>query len=229
MIWNNITEGGKIMEGAVEVDQSFDSIRVSNLSAIVHINAEDSKTVTYKADENIVKYLDIKVNDGCLVITSTDMIASLDFQNKIEFFVGIKQPREISIIGNIIIKGTGEFTGEDLYMKLDGISQVDMDIHSQLTDLNTKGSSNLNLTGSTGFFAIKTAGICDMIADNFLADRVSIKNAGVSDIQLYAGDELEMTGAGVCQVTYRGNPKVSNKLMLGLIKVTQAVAKDGNL
>jgi hypothetical protein len=81
-------------------------------------------------------------------------------------------------------------------------------------EIDANGAPAITATGETALVDINTNGAGKIDTHKLRASRVVIDSKGVSKVEVYAKDELDVTLAGPSEVIYQGEPKV-NKTVHG--------------
>lgn len=81
-------------------------------------------------------------------------------------------------------------------------------------EIDANGAPAITATGETGLVDINTNGASKIDTHKLRAERAVIDSKGVSKVEVYATDQLDVTVAGPSQVIYQGDPKV-NKTVHG--------------
>jgi phage shock protein PspC (stress-responsive transcriptional regulator) len=101
------------------------------------------------------------------------------------------------------------FEEDELYIKLDGASEVELDADVYSLDVRLSGAAELDITGSGKEMnaIISTASFLNTY--NYLAENVTLKASGASKARIYASEKLNINASLVSEVKYRGGAKVS--------------------
>jgi hypothetical protein len=81
-------------------------------------------------------------------------------------------------------------------------------------EIDVNGAPTIKASGETKTLRIDTNGAGNVDTYKLRAARVEVESKGVSGVEVYAGEQLDVTVSGPSHVTYRGNPVV-NKTVRG--------------
>ncbi|MEN8247464.1 MAG: PspC domain-containing protein [Bacteroidota bacterium] len=107
---------------------------------------------------------------------------------------------------------TGHISGfeeEELYIRLDGASDIKLDADIYSLDIRLSGASQLNVTGSGKEINANISTASYLNTYNYDAEIVKLKASGASKARVYASEELKIDASLVSEVKYRGGAKVS--------------------
>lgn len=171
-------------------------------------------------DESLFQWLKSKKDIKAVVVTlSTD----LHQINRIE----------ASKASDILIADT--LYSSQLYMELNGASQLKGAICAELfkieasgasniesyieaneVDFEVSGVSNMNLKGKAGKVNYEASGASNISAKNLHANACTIECSGASAAEIYASESLDIDVSGMSHVSYSGQPKQLNENSSGM-------------
>ena len=147
--------------------------------------------------------LEIEADDNILPLISTDV------SNKV---LHIRSLRGYSNREPIMVKIAVE--------NLDGVSasgagKIDVSgVKNDKFEIDISGAPTVRVSGDTKVVNIDASGAGKVDAHKLHASRATVDSKGVSHVEVYAGEELNVTIAGPSHVTYDGDPVV-NKTVHG--------------
>jgi phage shock protein PspC (stress-responsive transcriptional regulator) len=109
-----------------------------------------------------------------------------------------------AISGNI-----SGFEEDELYIRLDGASELDLDVDVYALDVRLSGAAELDITGSGKEVNANISTASFLNTYNYMAENVTLKASGASKARIYASEELKIDASLVSEVKYRGGAKVS--------------------
>jgi len=214
-----IRGNGIMVDSELSASGDIKRIELYKVSATLNISAEKSDKVTYKIDENLRKHLNVEINGDLLKISSKSK-KTLGINkwgtNKITFNIGTEMLKEISIYSGAVVNGTGTFNAETFTADIVGAATVNLKLNTDKIILNVAGASDINFSGTTKIFEIKSDGVVDVECKGLIADNVLINSKGTGSIEVYADVNLTVNGSGVCSIKYWGNAKLGGSFR-GLI------------
>jgi hypothetical protein len=197
----------------------------SNLSRIKirgGINVEvvpGSASLKVEADENLLKYIETRDEDGWIVIKTKDNV-NLKSGNPIRVYLSTDKIRDINIAGSGFVKGSGKFTGADkLNIEVAGSGDVVLAVNTPKVNVDIRGSGSVTLAGETKDANIDIAGSGNYMAQDLLTENTDVAIKGSGDARVYADNNLEADLLGSGTVFYKGKARVhSNAAGSGRIK-----------
>lgn len=168
---------------------------VAGFTAIEHRGAGDIEVtvgsttkVTLKTDDNIAKLVQTRVENGKLIIDSTEAISPTEY--KLTITVPSLKSLEIDGAGNGSVKGV---SGESFKASINGAGDLTISGSAKSAELTIDGAGNIEAF--------------DLKADDVIA---SIDGAG--NIEVYAEKKLDASLDGAGSISYRGNAAVTKKV-----------------
>jgi len=186
-------EGSRVLH---TIDASnFTSIDISGGYDITWISSPVFN-VTLDIQENLFEYIDAYVAGDVFFLSSE------------RNFIGYTPRLRIyaPFVDEIRLSGAADITGWDT---------IDLDT---LT-ISIAGASDINLTGRVENLHLTTAGASDVRLFDLIATHAVISSAGASNIDVHATETLHIELAGIGNVTYDGNPTITQSVSgLGVIR-----------
>ncbi len=158
----------------------FTSIKLT-CSADLYIS-QGSKSVTVKADDNIIEMVETTVENGTLVIG----VKGRGFRSISVLEVYITTPDldklKNSGSGDIVFNDT--FTATELFIGINGSGDLHAKFDVRNLELQVSGSGDTELTGVRGIFKVSNSGSGDLDAESLKLEECYIKNSGSGDMEL---------------------------------------------
>ena len=189
--------------------KNFTSIDASS-NVAVYLKQEPGFSVRLETDENLVKYLSIKVNNDGLKIYCKENV-NLRPTDEIKVFVSLPELESIEVSGSSSVKTEGKFA-QDTEMKVEvsGASEGEMAVRTPRLSLNASGASTINISGETRDVKAEASGGSSIKAFNLKAENINAEASGYSKVQVFASISLIADASGASSISYRGNPKVTS-------------------
>lgn len=181
-----ITGSGNIVTIEREVS-GFSDIQI-NLGADLILTQGDSENLTVEADDNLMQYIETKIENGRLII-STPNNTSLTPSQTITLNISFSTLREIEILGS------SHITANDL----------DLDT---LT-IRFAGSGSTRLTGRADEQTINIRGQATINNFELTSRQVMVDISGNGVVEVNAEDNLNLTVVGMGIIRYTGDPAIS--------------------
>lgn len=204
---HRIKGNGKIV---TEIRQ-FGDIGGIDLSAPVDVYlSEGASNVKIEAEENIIPYIGMHVENGVLHIDTKDNVW---FKTRHDVKVYVTAPR----FNKVFNSGSGDITGvtkisNDEKLSIDATGSGDMKMEVDAPEINASltGSGNLTLAGETKKLTAEVTGSGDIEAIDLKSEEAKVQVTGSGDINVYSSIKLEANITGSGDVRYKGEAKVSS-------------------
>ena len=201
-----------------------ENTKVSNFTRIsvsggfkVTLKQDSSLNVSVNADDNLVKYIHVESDGNELKIyTKKNMCPS----GEMTVTIGLRNLERLKGSGAISFVSDGKINAKDLDIKLNGASNVDMDLTAGNVSTQTAGASQINLKGQATSHRIEMTGNGNVRAFDFVVGKYEIRTTGASDCEINVLNDLQVNATGASDVKYKGNPANVNTSKLGAATVT---------
>lgn len=172
-----------------------------------------------EADENLIRYIETKEENGWIVIKTKDN-TNLKSNHPIKVFISTDRIRDINIAGSGYVKGDGKFSGSDrLKIQVAGSGDVELTVNTPNVDVDIRGSGSVSLSGETRNANVDIAGSGDYMAADLLTENTDIDIKGSGDAKIHADNKLDARILGSGSVYYRGKASVhTNSAGSGKVK-----------
>ncbi len=187
---------GSGIEGTLEKDISpFNKIKVSGALRI-NIVCGQTESVTVIGDDNLLKYVEIKVQNEVLSIRTTRQLRPKAW---LEVRVSARTLELLKISGAIKA----------------AVSCIDSDRFV----LKAAGASEVSLTGNCAEAVMKLSGAGKLNAKDFACNVINLTLSGAAKSTVCASEEISVTISGAGKVICYGNPETVNKTVSGAGKI----------
>jgi len=195
--FNNGVEGsGHVTTLRFDVSD-FNSVEVGGVFQ-VEIVAQKDFGVQVQADENLLQYIKVEVEDGILKIESDKNLKS-------------KSPIRIRISAPNIER-----------LEASGVSRVTVaDLKNASLDVDTSGASKIVIAGETETLNVHVSGASNVDAENLKAVNGFVEANGASHVSVNVADTLKADASGASRVIYTGNPISVQKDISGASGISQ--------
>lgn len=212
----DVDEAGTI-SSVLQLD-SYHSVHVTGGAELVLSNALTPSTMLTTnilevgADSNDIK---VAVRDSILYI---DVPTRSGFNALVaRFAIATPALRQIAVYGAAKIETADNQTlsQPSLALNLNGAAEADLDIAIKTLTIDAKGASSIDLKGTADEAHITIAGAGEVDADDLITQTMHINCAGASKAELNVVQELWAQAAGASKITYKGTPRIKQKLAVG--------------
>jgi len=165
-------------------------------------------------DENILKALDVRVENNQLIIdVKKDSIIK---PSQLTIYTCSHNLNQVMLTGSGEIRLKGEVNAKDFKLDISGSGSLLADslFCDQMTAKIT-GSGNAQLTGASNQSAFTITGSGGIHAFNYLVQELNGKVTGSGNIEALVTKKLNATITGSGNLSYRGDPQSINKNITG--------------
>lgn len=211
--WKTIKGDGNVK---TETRDVTDFSSLSSAGAMdVNITYGSTNKVEIQADENLLPYIETKVEDGKLSIGSGK---NMNLKPTARMIVNISMIKinSVHLSGSGNVKGSGNFTNDsktDISISGSGNIKLDFDTFKDL-DLAVSGSGNLELKGkSTNAITAHISGSGNIDCSDVNSNTTDAKISGSGNIKVYAKTSIDAQISGSGNVFYKGDsPSINSKV-----------------
>lgn len=168
---------------------AFSSIKLM-CSADLILTQGNTQQVTVKADSDIIKYLETRVEGDVLVVDVTKN--RLYNIHVLEIHITLPQLERLVSTGSGDVKITKGFKTNDLYVKLNGSGDFDAQLNATNLELDINGSGDADFDGVKGVFNLSINGSGDVNARGLQLETCVVKSMGSGDVEI-SGNCVDLT------------------------------------
>ena len=183
----------------------------------------ESNSIQLEGDENLLPYIETKVENGKLAIKSKKN-ANLRSKNKLTIYVSLTRMTGISLSGSGDMIGKGKFENSgNTDVKLSGSGSINVEFEKVASlDLSISGSGNIRLSGSSREVNAKISGCGNSDCSGLNTDAATAMISGSGNIKVYANQKVEARISGSGNVYYRGAANDISKHVSGSGRVIKS-------
>lgn len=182
----------------VELHSSFDVILIEGSPSNVKIEAE----------ENIIQYIDLHVENNVLNIRTKDNVW-LRTKKGVKIYVTAPS---FSRVANT---GSGDITAETrissdsrLTIRSSGSGNIKLEADAPEVEASISGSGDIKLSGETKQFHGKSTGSGDIRAMDLKSEEADVRSSGSGDIDIYSSLKVNSSISGSGDIRYKGGASV---------------------
>lgn len=182
----------------------------------------ESGTIQVEADENLLQYIDTKVENGRLSIKPTKNV-NLRSKNKITVYVSLTRLSEIALSGSGNIVGEGNFTNEGTtHFKLSGSGNIKIGFDKvKEVEAGISGSGNIRLSGTANSLTASISGSGNVDSPELVCEALKARISGSGDVKATANKSVEASISGSGNVFYKGSANDIQRHTAGSGKVVK--------
>lgn len=218
-----ITGNGNIKKETREVS-GFSGVALSG-SMNVKISYGSSNSITVEGDENLLPYIETKVEDGVLQIKRMNKVREFKTRSKLMVYVSLTKVTELRVSGSGNITGNGDFSNEGkTTIAVSGSGNIDVEINSfKETKIAISGSGNVTIKGkSTNNIDANISGSGNIDCSDVACDDVFAHVSGSGSIKVYANKSIDARVSGSGNIYYKGSATNINLRSSGSGKIIKA-------
>ncbi len=172
------------------------------------LNQDSVQQVTVSSPDDFLSKITTNVENGILHIYSNQILMNKTIKVKIS----ADSIRSIEAKGACKITTESPLVVSDLKIEMLGASEANMNVKvNGLLNVNVKGASKTELSGTCQTFKIRALGASEIKAENLIAKNADVHVSGASDVELYASENLTAEANGASEINCHGNPKIVKK------------------
>jgi hypothetical protein len=220
--WETITGNGNFKKETREVSNFTGVALAGNMN--VQLTYGTSRSITIEGDENILPYIETKVEDGMLQVRTKNK-TGLKTKSKLIVYVSLTKLTALKVSGSGNITGAGDFSNDGkTNIALSGSGNINVEMNSfNETNIAISGSGNVTLKGNNTNnieAAISGSGNIDCIG--IACNDVIANVSGSGNIKVYANKSIEAKVMGSGNIYYKGSATNINLKSLGSGKIIKA-------
>lgn len=220
--WETITGNGNVKKETRQVS-GFQGVALSG-SMNVELSYGSSNTITVEGDENILPYIETKVEDGVLEIKTKNR-TGFKTRNKLIVYVSLTKLTEIRVSGSGNITGNGDFSNDGkTVVSVSGSGDINVGMNSfNEMRINVSGSGNVTLKGkSTNNIDATISGSGNIDCSEIQCNDVFAHVSGSGNIKVYANKSIDAKVSGSGNIYYKGSATSLNIKSSGSGKIIKA-------
>ena len=155
----------------------------------IEVTCQKDQGLEVEADDNVLEYISTEVSNNVLRLKNTKGY-SVNEPVKIKISVPNLEGLSVSGAGTIQIKG----------------------MNNEKFEIDSNGAPSIAVSGTTKLIDINTNGAGKIDTHNLRASRGVVESNGVSRVDLYVADQLDVTVSGPSSVFYQGDPVVKKNV-----------------
>ena len=176
----------------------------------------ESNSIQVEGDENLLPYIETKVEDGNLMIRTTKRI-NLRSKNKITVYVSLTKMTGVSLSGSGDIIGQGKFRNDgntSFHVSGSGSIKVNFD-RVDSADVGISGSGDIRLSGSAVSVNARISGSGNADCAELIADNAAAHISGSGNVKLNANKSVDASISGSGNISYKGSASDIKKHIAG--------------
>src|SRR5665213_29662 len=184
---------------------TFTKIHSSGTADVI-ITSGSNCAVTVKDDDNLLPYLETKVENGPLEIHYKDGVSVTNDHAKIYVTAPALSEVVTSGTSDISVSGILQNPGK-ISFTTSGVGNIEGEVDAPAIAVSISGAGSVKLNGRTKDFDCELSGVGHADCGNLQSENTTVRVSGVGDAHVFASVHLDATVSGTGTVHYRGNPQ----------------------
>jgi hypothetical protein len=206
-----IVVGGEQVVGsgrAITEEYDFSGFTRVNVGSAfeVDVNQGDNYAVAVTVDDNIVQYLDVRLDGDTLRIGLKPTIR-FGFRNTVlRAEVTMPELEGLDVSGATRTRVNGFSSDKMVEIEVSGASQLTGDVSSSEMNIEASGASRVELNGETGRLDARASGASTLRLQDLSSTDTRVNASGASTIVVNPSGRLTGDASGASTVRYSGSP-----------------------
>ena len=176
----------------------------------VEIKIGSAVNVEVESDDNFIKYIETKVEDGVLKISTKNRTSFSDGHFKVYVTApeinSIRSSGAASVKVKDVLKSDGR-----IMMEASGSADITAEVDAPEVEAEASGASDIALSGRTKNYTASASGSADIKSSNLQTENTDVKASGASSVHVHASVSLKAGASGSASVYYKGGATVQQK------------------
>jgi len=183
---------------------SFSKVKIEGPVTVFLNKAENTGIIVEKGSENknTEEIFQYSVQNGVLEIKATGKAKDL------EICVNYVTLDAVEATGISNIKTRNPLKSENLLIKSEGATDLDLEIESGQLELDASAATTVKLRGTTDNAKVVASGAADIRAIELIAETANIESGGAADVQMDVVRNATVKASGASNVKLRQKPEV---------------------
>jgi len=190
---------------------NFDSIELSGSGQVI-VTQNGSEGLLIETDDNVMEYIDAKVEDGVLKLglkTGIQTGVNVQSHTRLVFYVEIEKLNSLTTSGSGKIESDRVSTGR-LSLSVSGSGAIQIaNLSASDVTADLSGSGEIDLAGEVDLQDIAISGSGSYSAGDVCSQAVQVKVSGSGSATVCATGTLDADLSGSGSVDYYGSPEVT--------------------
>ena len=202
----SITGSGNVVTQDMDISD-FDQVE-AGWGLRVTVRQAESYSVVIRADDNVVRYLDVSKQGDRLKIGLKRNVAYSFGAVTLEATVTLPELSGLELSGGSHGEISGFRSNKALSVEASGGSELEGSIEARDTRLNASGGSRVTLSGSGGDLTVESSGGSRVDLATFDVQDANVEASGGGTVTVNASGGLSVDASGGSNVYYVGSPSL---------------------
>jgi hypothetical protein len=217
MLSSCVFVGGKRIRGNGKITtqnrtvNAFTSVDVRS-SIDVYVKQDSVVSVKIEADENLLEYVQVTVDNGTLDIRE-EKGYNLRSTKGIKVYVSGPSFKHFEASGACDIYSENQINSTGpISIDLSGACDVKMDLKTPAINVDLSGAGKITLKGETKDFDVDGSGSTNVRCFELMTENTRVEMSGAGDAEVFASLKLDVHVSGAADVKYKGNAAVNQNV-----------------
>lgn len=205
--FNGIQGSGNVTTQTRNIDQAFEKIQVNNGIDVV-IEQSETKSVAVEADDNLLKIIETRVENGVLIIESNQ---SYNSEKTPKVTVKIPVITGLDATSGSHIESHNTLITENIKVISSSGSGIDINVEAGFISLVTESGSNIQASGKAIKLKTNSESGSEISASNLMVNEVDAEASSGSSTTVNPIVSLKASASSGSSILYKGTPKSISK------------------
>jgi len=216
-----IKGNGNVTKKAITTT-NYDEVRVSGFFDVSLVAGTEGQ-ITIEGEENLLDYIECKVNDKALQISvKKDKRICPRAGKSITVTVPFESLNNVTLAGSGDIVSKQTIKSEKFATTLAGSGNITLDIDAQEMAAKVTGSGDMTLKGKVRALTCSVTGSGNLDAFSLQSGNVDSTVAGSGNCKVNCSDSLQARVVGSGDIDYQGEPKKKDTKVTGSGSISKA-------
>lgn len=212
----------------VEVSETVDTFQRISVHHSIKLDVVkgSSNDLTIEIDENLVEYLNVYTEAGCLHLgiqpdviikrgciqarVTAEGLKSIRGTGATEISLrsGVTDPSQFEVKLTGACNFTGELASKDLIFTSSGAASCKVDVDGQRFSLKLTGASEFNARGNLEHLCVKASGASSINGKDLMVNSADVNLSGASSVKVKVLKHADVTASGGSDIVLYGQPKI---------------------
>lgn len=204
---NGIDGNGNVQTETRTITETFTKVDVSRGIDVVLEQADVTK-IEVEADENLLKHITTKVENGILKVTSDE---NIDNAEMMTVHVAMPTITEIETTSGATLTSKNTLKGTNLKVKTSSGSEIQATVEFDEIACESTSGSNIDIAGKALKLETASSSGSEINAESLLANDIFAQSTSGSSTQVHPLVKLSGKASSGSSIDYDGNPKTIEK------------------
>ncbi len=200
---SGIDGSGNVITEKRTINESFTKIEVKSGIEVV-VEQDNDVAIEIEADDNIIKHITTKVENGVLVVSTDE---SIDFAESMTVKVKMPTIKGLEATSGSNIKTNATLKGTSIAVKSSSGSEIEVTLEYDTVTTESSSGSEQTLTGKTLKLTTASSSGSEINADNLIANEIISESSSGSSTTVHPLVNLNAKASSGSSINYKGTPK----------------------